>query len=82
MTGMVEPEHRIVDDSLARDELSTWIVMTVLSERPTTVWAWCRTGGGPGFEQIVFTRPDGVTPYEVSAERELVLGEMLFAYSC
>lgn len=47
-----------------------------------TVWAWCKiVEGQPGYADMAFTEPDGVTEPDMSGIR-VVLGPVLFKVFC
>lgn len=56
-----------------------WVVFAVqVGQR--RMMAWCYTDGrGPGFADVHFTEPDGVTP--IDAPDQYALGAVLFAVS-
>jgi hypothetical protein len=50
------------------EHVGSWVVMEARAEgsmRP--VWMWGLVRGGPGFEDVFFTEPDGVTPADIEA---------------
>lgn len=48
-----------------------WVVFEVVVAH-TRMWAWCRTDGqAPGFTDIGFTEPDGLTPCDAPDRFEL-----------
>jgi hypothetical protein len=52
-----------------------------LNQGAADVWAWCRVvEGHPGFDDVVYTRPDGVTLATIDGQ--LRLGPVLFKVFC
>lgn len=49
--------------------MASMVVMEAhLSGHRRTLWAWCKVGDEPGFEEITYTEADGVTPVDGESE--------------
>lgn len=55
-----------------------WVVLTC-RDGVATYWAWCRPRrDSPGFDEIFYTRPDGITAYSPEGDQLPQLMEHVF----
>lgn len=57
--------------------MTSWVVFECRDERGQALWAWGKVEDAPGFTEVTYTLPDGLTFADVEGEPPR-LGAFLF----